>query len=499
MQKRQSNLSAYRIQLYFKDDFGRQKRKTKQIYLPSNLSPKKRNEEIGRIKAEFQAQVLTENDHQTMTFEQLMKEWLENEGHRRKKTTIDGYITSYKRIKEYMGKMPVNTVTTATINKLIVELGKIKAGGRMITEKNREKRKPLSPKTIKNTISFISAVFHYGKKLGYIDRNPCDGAELPRIQKTEKNIYKPIELAMFMSELENPQNEVPLRYEVIVKMALFGGMRLGEIMGLEWKHIEFDGDEYTDKPVIHIRQSKSYIKATNCDMVSTPKTESSKRDLYLDESIFSLLKKLKSHYSEQSELLGNMWDGNSDFVFLTDEGKPLASTSVGKWLKRFCERTSLRFVSMHGFRHMYATLLNSSGVDMNTISKNLGHSDPSITANIYTHTFSESKIFANRIIVDSVNNICSKYQTKSDSDTENENKPEKIAETKSINHEQEIIKIFFDSATDKVGKVIKILHLDFLDDETKQEIINIMAFKNLSETEQIIAVSSLIKSDTVFS
>jgi integrase len=60
------------------------------------------------------------------------------------------------------------------------------------------------------------------------------------------------------------------------------------------------------------------------------------------------------------------------------------------WFKKFCKRNNMRFVNLHSFRHLNASLLINSGVNVRTVSACLGHSQTSTTLNIYAHTFEQA-------------------------------------------------------------------------------------------------------------
>lgn len=76
-----------------------------------------------------------------------------------------------------------------------------------------------------------------------------------------------------------------------------------------------------------------------------------------------------------------------DYLIWDGFGEPVLPQTLASRLARFEKRKGLPSVSLHGLRHTYASLLHSSGVDMAAVSANLGHSNLSTTANIYTHIF----------------------------------------------------------------------------------------------------------------
>ena len=83
-----------------------------------------------------------------------------------------------------------------------------------------------------------------------------------------------------------------------------------------------------------------------------------------------------------------------------DTGEPIHPNTPYHWLRRFCEDTGQRFLGIHAFRHLNASLLINSGVDVKTVSASLGHSQVTTTLNIYAHTFEEAQARASEAVAD---------------------------------------------------------------------------------------------------
>ncbi len=110
-----------------------------------------------------------------------------------------------------------------------------------------------------------------------------------------------------------------------------------------------------------------------------PKTKSSRRVLGLSPTASALLRRHKAAQAAQRIKAGRKWQ-DMDFVFTTRKGTPLDSAKVTRRLKRFLPEH--RF---HDLRHTYATLALEAGVDLPVVSKSLGPSNVSTTADIYLH------------------------------------------------------------------------------------------------------------------
>ncbi len=95
--------------------------------------------------------------------------------------------------------------------------------------------------------------------------------------------------------------------------------------------------------------------------------------------------------------MGDRWV-DTDRLFITENGKPIGNSTPLKWLDNFFERTGLRKVTIHSFRHLNASLLINAGVDVKTVSATLGHSQVSATLNIYAHTFAQAQARASEAV-----------------------------------------------------------------------------------------------------
>ena len=239
----------------------------------------------------------------------------------------------------------------------------------------------LSPKTIKNSFSLLHKIYDTAITWGVTENNPCIGVELPRQNKTEAKYYNNEQVALLIEKLETlPQSE--LRYKAGTLLALFTGIRLGELMGLKWEDVDFDNQ------TISIKRTRYYSSDIGT-YIDTPKTEKSLRTVSAPIECIELLQELKKQQQENALLLLNKWE-DSGFVITNDYGAPLYPTQVSLWFSKFIKRNNLDHISFHGLRHTHTSLLYHLDVNIVQISKRLGHSQISTTQNIYTHLFNDT-------------------------------------------------------------------------------------------------------------
>jgi len=131
----------------------------------------------------------------------------------------------------------------------------------------------------------------------------------------------------------------------------------------------------------------------------TTKTRGSQRTLKLPADVFALLRRYRSEQAQQRLLMGDRWTAG-ERLFSNADGGLLHPNTPYKWLEGFCNKTGQRFLGIHTFRHLSATLLIGGGADVRTVSAMLGHSQTSTTLNIYAHSFDEAQARTGKAIGD---------------------------------------------------------------------------------------------------
>ena len=178
-------------------------------------------------------------------------------------------------------------------------------------------------------------------------------------------------------EIERLLGAASERYRPLLATAVFTGLRLGELLGLVWADVDFEGG------LIKVRKQL----ARTGERVE-PKTTQALRDVVLMPALCRVLRehKLKTGYSQ-----------GTDFVFPSLTGTPLqarnlARRALGKALAQgelsADGKPGLRF---HDLRHTFASLLIAERLDVVFVSRQLGHANPSITLSVYAHLFDRAR------------------------------------------------------------------------------------------------------------
>lgn len=174
-----------------------------------------------------------------------------------------------------------------------------------------------------------------------------------------------------------------MKYQVYLLLAIYSGFRRSEMLGLEWKDIDFENS------LIHVRRTSQYTKEKGI-YTDTTKTRKSKRVSKFPPSIMNLLKQFRTEQAKKAKQLGTKWEGH-DRLFTKWNGAPMNPQTPFEWLQGYCERIGIPFRNIHSLRHLHASLLIFEGVDVVAVSADMGHSVVGTTLNLYSHMFQEAR------------------------------------------------------------------------------------------------------------
>lgn len=215
-----------------------------------------------------------------------------------------------------------------------------------------------------------------------LTNNPCKNVVLPSKKANDREVYSLDEVQQMLELFEN-ESEVNYKYTIFFTLAAFTGLRRGELLGLEWKDVDFEDN------IISVRRTSNYT-AKKGIYTDTPKTESSVRFIKLPPKVIQKLKAFQDWQNGYKAKLGTKWV-ECDRLFVKWNGEPMNNNTPYFWLREFCEANNFRFCDIHSLRHFYASALINKGVDVKTVQGCLGHSCATTTLNIYAHSFQEAQ------------------------------------------------------------------------------------------------------------
>ena len=317
-------------------------------------------------------------DGKSLKFSEFVEIWKRDYGSKElASTTYKRYCRMLEtRILPYFGHFYINKIRPTDIMKFYDLLEKDTQLVRKKGNNGSKTKKPLSGKTILEHHRLLRAMLHRAVYWQLIVSNPAERVQPPRAKKPKRRSYDDEQTKILLENLEKLTVE-DTKYKVAIILTIFTGVRLGELMGLEWQDVDFRNG------IISINRSSQYLSDMGV-FTKVPKTESSIREIAIPEFIISLLEEYKLWYEEQKSLYGELWT-NSDRLFVQADGKPMHPSSISKWFVKYVGTIGLPVINFHGLRHTNASLLVAQNVDIAVVSARLGHAQISTTLDFYVH------------------------------------------------------------------------------------------------------------------
>ena len=253
---------------------------------------------------------------------------------------------------------------------------------------------------IKGKRRCLRTIFYEAVRYDWILKNPVCKTKIGSGQQNtsitpvkEKEIFSMEEVKKFLNVL-NLTDYSEMHKSIPFKIMLLCGLRTEEVAALRWTDIDFDNK------VINVSKARCYT-GTMGTYEKGPKSKSSNRKVPMPDS---LIDDLKKYYEWFKESVINFENNLSEtYVAVNHKREPMCPSSYKKWLNEYETKAGLKHVTPHGLRHTYCSILLSQNVPIQTVSKYLGHSDSTITLEVYSHFIPETK----DLVQDALNKICS--------------------------------------------------------------------------------------------
>lgn len=362
---RLSCLAGYNLQ-------GKPIKKTKTVH-----GTKKEAEiELAKFVADVQNGMVIEG--KSLKFSEFTEIWKRDYGSKElAPSTYKRYCRMLEtRLLPYFGRFYVNKIRPTDIMQFYDLLGRDTQLVRKKNNNGSKTLKPLSGKTILEHHRLLRAMLHKAVYWQVIVSNPAERVQPPKAKRPKRKYYDDDQCKILLENLEQLSEE-QIKYKAAIILTIFTGVRLGELMGLEWTDVDFRNG------IISINRSSQYL-ADKGIFTKMPKTESSIREVAIPDFVLSLLEEYKVWYEEQKSLCGELWN-NSNRLFVQEDGKPMHPSTISKWFVKFIGQIGLPVINFHGLRHTNATLLIAQNVDVAVVAARLGHAQITTTLNFYVH------------------------------------------------------------------------------------------------------------------
>lgn len=298
-----------------------------------------------------------------MKYKEWLQEWLDNyiKPTTKKRTYTRYYEIVHQHINPHLGWYELNDLTSIIIQKFVTYLlsyGNLKTGT------------GLSSNSVNSIITVIQGSLAMAYRIGLSAEYIVDKIKRPKI--TEKQVS-------CFTLAEQKQIEQAVIGNKKIKMfgillCLYSGLRVGEVLALEWTDIDFVKSELMVNKSCHDGKDKD---GKFCRITDTPKTESSRRVIPIPRQLLPHLRIVKK---------------KSSSIYVVSNGEKIVSVrSYQKIFTSLLKRLGIKHKGFHSLRHTFATRALECGMDIKTLSEILGHKSPTITLNRYVHSLIEHK------------------------------------------------------------------------------------------------------------
>jgi integrase len=231
----------------------------------------------------------------------------------------------------------------------------------------------LSSRTIGHAHKLLGKALREGVRHGLVLKNVASEERPPRVTAKKMEILSPDQVR----ELPTKLTGRPIYPAAVV--ALFTGLRRGELLALRWSDVNLD------RKILSVQEALEETVEHGIRRKTT-KTKSGQREIALPDIVVDTLREHRRQHLELRLALGLGKLSSDALVFSTPDGRPLTPNTFSSTWARTATELGLG-VSFHALRHTHASMLIAAGVPITEIAHRLGHGSPSVTLNTYAHLY----------------------------------------------------------------------------------------------------------------
>lgn len=291
------------------------------------------------------------------TVQDFAEDWLVSAG--LKATTEESYRHSLKaHVFPVLGDRRLDAVTASDVASLVATIQK---GG-------------ASQRTAQYAYSVLRRLLQVATDWGIVPTNPAARVQRPRVEREERTVWSQAQAAAF---LKYAKQGVAV-WDDLFLVALLSGLRLGELLGLEWQDVDWGAGTIAARRNL-VELDGGIFK------VQTPKSKASVRTVSLPKDALAALRKRQEAQQKPGGIFRRE-AGRDRMRYNGIDANPIPRrNAIREAFRDACTRAGVPYISVHGLRHMHVTLLAHAGVSVREAQKRVGHSNPMMTLGTYTH------------------------------------------------------------------------------------------------------------------
>ncbi len=297
-----------------------------------------------------------------ITYGEWLNIWIEDQRLYIKESTFATYVNIIENhIKNDLGGYFCNQLTEEILQNFIIQ--KLEHG-------RLDNKGGLSVKTVRDIIIICKSSIKGAVKQGYATLKNFD-LKIPKADKSTVEVFENQDINQIIAYANNQDSRI-----LGILISIYTGLRIGEVCGLKWEDIDMNNHTITVQRTIQ----RIYIKQHNTRfskiIESTPKTRSSQRVLPINSALQKVLRKHTQ---------------NNDCYVVSGTSSPTEPRTYRNYFTSILKQLGIERRNYHSLRHTFATKCIEVGVDYKTVSELLGHSNVSLTLNLYVHPRMEQK------------------------------------------------------------------------------------------------------------
>lgn len=330
-------------------------------------------------------------DISNKTFNQIYLSWREQQKNQTKPSTHYAVGSKFKKhILPAFGEMKIQEISKTQCQKFIADLSKTTLSKRTSKTKKPKPNEATEKRLFKSLSGYkmyASQVFQFAVDEGYIKKNPMANVKVPKPKEDfvvdhsnedQENFWDKEQVLNFFQILNTSGN---LFDQMYFRLLIGTGARKAEALALNWKDIDFKNN------TIHFGKTLYFEKGMYS--LLKPKSKKSDRIISVDENLLNRLKAWRALQIKDKVI--NLSSKAFSFVFTREDGTPIRMPYPNERLNILIEKGNLPEITVHGLRHTHASLLFEAGASIKEVQERLGHSDATMTLNIYTHVSKATK------------------------------------------------------------------------------------------------------------
>jgi len=359
---------GYHVRINYTDETGKQRQLTRNAYGSQNAKDLERQ----LIQQMEEGNRGVEQSIANMTVQELFDEFMDTRIGSIRATTRQKNLRDFRLyIAPTMGAVRIHAITARMLQ----------------VWKNEVNKKDLVLSTKKHAFSLFRMTLNYAVKMDYIEKNDLikiGQFTSATFTKPEYDFYTAEEFTSFIDIAKQQAEEKEVKegdlfeweYYVFFNIAFYTGMRKGEIHALRWNDIDGEYVNVNSSIAQKVKQDKK-------DIETDPKTQSSIRTLEMPTPLIEILKQHK----KRKQGLKNF----SECDMICGSDRSLRDTTLSNRNIEYAELAGLKTIRVHDFRHTHATILANAGINIQEVSRRLGHSQVKMTWDIYSHIYKKEE------------------------------------------------------------------------------------------------------------